>query len=331
MKNLFNNDLNQTELFKQPANNENFDEIERALNSKREQRVLTISFVFCIVLAILGLIFGVRTHSSAIIFDALVSLINSVLTLFSAVTARLVHKQGNDNFQFGFGGLENMTNILKALVLIGICVYGFFTGLGALVNGGRETEQGDAFLFNVLCFIVALGLFFYERYWARRLGSGLIGVDSLEWFSDILLYLGAGVAFGLSVWFNPSWAHLVDPALLCVLSSLIIIAPIWVLIKNAAQLLLYAPQEFCDDVENIMQTICDKYGFIDYRRRVGSQGRFYFLVLDLLIPAANDLRVSELDTLRDEIKMAIENKIKDEKELNIIISFTHERKWARVD
>lgn len=160
MKNLFNNDLNQAELFKQPANNENFDEIERALNSKREQKVLTISFVFCIVLAILGLIFGVRTHSSAIIFDALVSLINSVLTLFSAVTARLVYKQGNDNFQFGFGGLENMINILKALVLIGICVYGFFTGLGALVNGGRETEQGDAFLFNVLCFIVALGLFF---------------------------------------------------------------------------------------------------------------------------------------------------------------------------
>ena len=39
MKNLFNNDLNQTELFKQPANNENFDEIERVLNSKREQRV----------------------------------------------------------------------------------------------------------------------------------------------------------------------------------------------------------------------------------------------------------------------------------------------------
>lgn len=61
------------------------------------------------------------------------------------------------------------------------------------------------------------------------------------------------------------------------------------------------------------------------------RGDFIFLVLDLLIPAANDLRVSELDTLRDEIKMAIENKIKDEKELNIIISFTHERKWARVD
>ena len=49
MKNLFNNDLNQAELFNRPANNENFDEIERALNSKREQKVLTISFVFCIV------------------------------------------------------------------------------------------------------------------------------------------------------------------------------------------------------------------------------------------------------------------------------------------
>lgn len=322
MKNLFNNDINATLL-----KNENLDDVY----SKREQKVLIISFAFCIILAILGLIFGVRTHSSAIIFDALISAINSLLTLFSAITARYIYKQGNENFQFGFGGFESMINMLKALVLIAICVYGFFTGLGALLNGGRETEQGDAFLFNVICFVVALGLFIYERYWARRLGSGLVGVDSLEWFSDVLLYLGAGVAFGLSVWLKPSWAHLVDPALLCLLSGLIIIAPVWVLVKNVAQLLLYAPQEFSDAVEIVMDEICDKYGVLDYRRRVGSQGRFYFLVLDMLISKDKDLKISQLDAMRDEIKSKIESKIKDEKELNIIISFTHERKWAMVD
>ena len=308
---------------------------DRQANSKREQRVLAFSFVFCILLAILGLIFGIQSHSSAIVFDALISVVSSILTLFSIVAARFIYKEGTDGFQFGFAGLESMMNMLKAMVLIVICIYGFFDGFEGLLHGGSNTEHDDAFAFNITCFAIALGLFAYERYWAKKLSSALIAVDSLEWFSDIMLYLGSSLAFGLSVMFDPdgkqAWSSLVDPALLCVLSLVIVVAPVLVLIKNAGDLLLHAPRELSYAVDLIMERLCERHGFLDYRRRVSEQGRFYFLLLEILLDKSNDLSTSQVDVLRKEITKMIASKIKDEKELHIIISFTHERKRKEQD
>lgn len=165
--------------------------------SVKEQRVLKVSMLSALVLAVFGVGFGVWAKSLAVVFDGFVCLVSVGLGALSVVTSRYIYKDDDEVFQFGYVRFEPMVNLFKSLVLVLVCVYAFINAVSSLFSGGYEVEFGGVAVYSGFTLVFCFVLFIYTRQACRALESDLIRVDNTEWKIDCALYAGAIAAFGL--------------------------------------------------------------------------------------------------------------------------------------
>lgn len=165
--------------------------------SVKEQRVLKVSMLSALVLAVFGVGFGVWAKSLAVVFDGFVCLVSVGLGALSVVTSRYIYKDDDEIFQFGYVRFEPMVNLFKSLVLVLMCVYAFINAVSSLFSGGYEVEFGGLAVYSGFALVFCFVLFIYTRQACRALESDLIRVDNTEWKIDCALYAGAIAAFGL--------------------------------------------------------------------------------------------------------------------------------------
>lgn len=165
--------------------------------SVKEQRVLKVSMLSALVLAVFGVGFGVWAKSLAVVFDGFVCLVSVGLGALSVVTSRYIYKDDDEIFQFGYVRFEPMVNLFKSLVLVLVCVYAFINAVSSLFSGGYEVEFGGLAVYSSFALVFCFVLFIYTRQACRALESDLIRVDNTEWKIDCVLYAGAIAAFGL--------------------------------------------------------------------------------------------------------------------------------------
>lgn len=165
--------------------------------SVKEQRVLKVSMLSALVLAVFGVGFGVWAKSLAVVFDGFVCLVSVGLGALSVVTSRYIYKDDDEIFQFGYVRFEPMVNLFKSLVLVLVCVYAFINAVSSLFSGGYEVEFGGVAVYSGFALVFCFVLFLYTRQACRALESDLIRVDNTEWKIDCALYAGAIAAFGL--------------------------------------------------------------------------------------------------------------------------------------
>lgn len=175
------------------------ESVEQSLQmqSAKEQRVLKVSMISALVLAIFGVGFGVWAKSLAVVFDGFVCLVSVGLGALSVVTSRYIYKDDDEVFQFGYVRFEPMVNLFKSLVLVLVCVYAFINAVSSLFSGGYEVEFGGVAVYSGFALVFCFVLFIYTRQACRALESDLIRVDNTEWKIDCALYAGAIAAFGL--------------------------------------------------------------------------------------------------------------------------------------
>lgn len=165
--------------------------------SIKEQRVLKVSMLSALVLAVFGVGFGVWAKSLAVVFDGFVCLVSVGLGALSVVTSCYIYKDDDEIFQFGYVRFEPMVNLFKSLVLVLVCVYAFINAVSSLFSGGYEVEFGGVAVYSGFALVFCFVLFIYTRQACRALESDLIRVDNTEWKIDCALYAGAIAAFGL--------------------------------------------------------------------------------------------------------------------------------------
>lgn len=165
--------------------------------SVKEQRVLKVSMLSALVLAVFGVGFGVWAKSLAVVFDGFVCLVSVGLGALSVVTSRYIYKDDDEIFQFGYVRFEPMVNLFKSLVLVLVCVYAFINAVSSLFSGGYEVEFGGVAVYSGFALVFCFVLFIYTRQACRALESDLIRVDNTEWKIDCALYAGAIAAFDL--------------------------------------------------------------------------------------------------------------------------------------
>ena len=308
--------------------------------SAKEQRVLQISMMSALVLAVFGIAFGVAVKSLAVVFDGFVSLVSVGLGALSVVTSRYIYKDDDEVFQYGYMRFEPMVNLFKSLVLIFVCVYAFINAFSSIIRGGYEVHLGGAAVYSLCAFVFCLALFGYTSFAAKILESDLIKVDNIEWKIDCVLYMGALIAFGViyvcyaellsfanlgvSAEFWQALTRYIDPFLLCVLSLALCVSPLKIAVANFKDLVMLAPRELDDKITQIMEQLSQKYAFSDYDTHTAKSGRFYMVEVNILVSKDFERPVGDLDTIREEIEKALD--IPSYK-IWLSVSWTSNPKW----
>lgn len=162
-------------------------------------KVSLITIVGNVILSALKLLAGIFAHSSAMISDAIHSASDVFSTVVVMIGVKLASKQPDKEHPYGHERMECVAAIVLAMVL-------FITGLGigtdalqTILNGNYHQLQAPGMLALVAAIISIISkeaMYWYTRYYARRIDSGALMADAWHHRSDALSSIGALVGIG---------------------------------------------------------------------------------------------------------------------------------------
>ena len=279
----------------------------------QELKTLLYAAIGQLFFAALGISFAFLTDSAAIMLYGFFSLIGFGMSLLTMRVARLVRQPDDEWFHFGYARFEPLLNLLKGIVILGVCGISLASAIQALLHGGRELNLGPAVIYSVLavlgCFTVAVLL----ARAAKKSGSPLIEVEVHTWRIDAIMSLGVLAAFAAAFFVDRTqWSHLVDyvdPLLVIVLVLAVISTPIRIVWDGLGELLGAAPKESVQrEVEEKFKELLVGYPVVKTVLRMERVGRTSYLLAHVVVePDLSLSGIEELDELRRKIAAGIQD------------------------
>jgi predicted Co/Zn/Cd cation transporter (cation efflux family) len=304
-----------------------------------EQGFLRISIAATVVIATLGVVFGILSGSFSIAFDGVYSLADAAMTgLALWVSSLIIRSTKSDarsgrirnRFTMGFWHLEPIVLMLNGCLLMTVGVYALISAIISISNGGHELRFGMAIAYSATTVIVCTVMAVLGIRLNRRINSDFISLDNKAWIMSGGIALALLIAFlvGIAVQATPAaWvASYMDPVVLALVCLVMIPLPIGTVWKALTEILLIAPVELQEHVDRVAAEMVGRLGFLSHRAYVARVGRatqieLYFIVPEGLPPKS----VEEWDALRDEIGEAIGDESANRW---LTIAFTADAEWA---
>lgn len=313
--------------------------IHRYFSTATEEGVLRISIAITLVITVLGVIFGLLASSLTLLFDAGYELIDLAMTGLALLVARLIALSGTGGgtdkrltarFDMGFWHLEPMVLGLNGMLLIAASLYGLFHSVESLMSGGRQLAFDHALVFAAVLLMIECGAAMFLVSANRRIRSEFLALDARSWLMSAGITVAYLLAFGfgsLAEGTRLAWlAPYVDPVALGLVCLAVLPLPFGTVRRAIADILLVAPTELKQHVDEVARASVQRYGFASHRACVARVGRGRQIELYFLVSSDWPARaLAEWDRIRDEISEAIGG---DTPDRWLMIVFTSDPEWA---
>ncbi|WP_037091521.1 cation diffusion facilitator family transporter [Rhizobium hidalgonense] len=304
-----------------------------------EQGFLRVSIAATVVIAALGIVFGILSGSFSIAFDGVYSLADAAMTGLALWVSSLIVKSAQSDavsgrirnrFTMGFWHLEPIVLMLNGCLLMTVAVYALINAIISILNGGHELHFGVAIAYSAVTVLVCAAMAAVGIRLNRGLKSDFISLDIKAWIMSGGIALALLIAFliGLAVQPTPlAWvASYVDPAVLGLVCLVMIPLPIGTVWKALTEILLIAPVDLQEHVDQVAAAVVHRLGFLSHRAYVARVGRAMQIELYFIVPEGLPAKtVEEWDALRDEIGAAIGDESANRW---LTIAFTADAEWA---
>jgi predicted Co/Zn/Cd cation transporter (cation efflux family) len=253
------------------------------------------------------------------------------MTVLAAQVARLVEKPSSEAFHFGYAHFEPLLNLIRGLLIFGICAYALVSTIEVLVRGGREIHAEIAIFYTALSAIWSIGIFAYQRQLARKLGSPILAVDARAWLVDGVLYVGETGAFIVYLLLLPTalgpWLRYADPIFVLLVVAFLMRVPIQIIRDGVGEVLHRAPSsEVQSVVRQRMAAALAGVPIRTIRARMVEVGRFFFILVHIVVDEGFGARpVAELDQLRRQVEQSLQG-VHPRVVLDVV--FTADKYWA---
>lgn len=157
-------------------------------------KVSIVTIIWNFVLSVVKLLVGIIAHSNAMISDAVHSASDVFSTIVVIIGIKLASKEPDKEHPYGHERLECVTAIILAMILF---VTGLGIGLTAITNilfsdyGQLSTPGIFALIAAIVSIIVKEGMFWYTRYYAKKIDSGSLMADAWHHRTDAFSSIGA--------------------------------------------------------------------------------------------------------------------------------------------
>ena len=162
-------------------------------------RVAFVTIFENVLLALGKLIAGLIGHSSAMISDAVHSASDVFSTIVVLIGVKLSSKESDKEHPYGHERLECVAAIVLAMVLL---LTGLIIGYDAIKNilGGNYKELTAPTVLALVAAIISIvakeAMYWYTRYYAKRIDSSALMADAWHHRSDALSSVGALIGIG---------------------------------------------------------------------------------------------------------------------------------------
>lgn len=276
-----------------------------------EKRALQLSMLGMGIMALSGLAFAMVSHSNAILLDGVFSSIGLMLSVLTYKVAKLVKRPDDERFHFGYAHFTPQLNMIKALLMITLCVFAMGSAVNTFVRGGTEIEIGLALVYAIIatlsCVVVAVIL----KRVAKRTGSVLVEVDVQSWIVDalisaaVLLSFAAGFVITGTAW--EKYLAYLDPLVVTLLVVIAIPVPMQIFIRSMKETFMAAPSE--EDQAPILERVAAalaRWEIAEHRVRLLKLGNTMNVLVHARPGPAFELgSIERLDEIRADVKASL--------------------------
>ncbi|MCI8447018.1 MAG: cation transporter [Eubacterium sp.] len=279
-------------------------------------KVSKTSIAANIILSALKLAAGLAASSGAMISDAVHSASDVFSTLIVMAGVKMSRKEADKEHPYGHERMECVAAIILAVVL-------FVTGMGIGYNGIQKIASGSyenlavpgviALAAAVMSIVVKEWMFWYTRYYAKKVNCGALMADAWHHRSDALSSVGSFIGiFGARLGFP-----VMDPAA-GVLICIFIIKASYDIFKDAVDKMV---DKACDDstIEQIQRAVLDQKGVVridDITTRAFGN-RIY---VDVEIAADGTKTLCETHAIAEAVHACIENEFPNVKHIMVHVN-----------
>jgi cation diffusion facilitator family transporter len=170
------------------------DENNQIAFQKTADKVSAVTIIGNMVLSLIKLMAGIVANSSAMISDAVHSASDVFSTIIVIIGIRLASKASDKEHPYGHERMECVAALILAMVL-------FITGLGIGASALKTILSGnysDIAIPGVLALVAAVvsivskeAMFWYTRYYAKKIDSSALMADAWHHRSDAFSSVGA--------------------------------------------------------------------------------------------------------------------------------------------
>lgn len=162
-------------------------------------RLSAVGIAGNIALVAFKLYAGIAGHSGAMVSDAVHSLSDVFATLVAFIGVRISQKAPDQDHPYGHDRLECVASMILGMILL-------VTGFGIGVSGVRQIAAGHyeqlavpsaiALAAAIVSIAAKEAMFWYTRYYARKLNSSAFMADAWHHRSDALSSVGSLIGIG---------------------------------------------------------------------------------------------------------------------------------------
>jgi len=242
-----------------------------------EKKALLFSLVGMAVMAAAGIGFALVTRSEAILLDGVFSTIGMILSALTLKVAEIVRRPDDEHFHFGYAHFSPLLNLIKALVMIVLCVFALISAIDAILSGGRSMALGLAVVYGSVatfsCLIIAIIMIKA----AKKSNSVLVSVDADSWKIDTIIssavLIGFVAGYLLQGTSYERYLPYLDPLIVTVLIIIAVPVPLKILTSSLKEVLLMAPsRDYQDKVRDTIAGTFSNYAIENHRVRLLKMG-----------------------------------------------------------
>ncbi len=280
--------------------------IEYTDRDRKVQRLIIIEGCANILVLVVKLLVGLSTNSLAILADCIHSLTDVANNFVAWIVLRLSAMPADREHPYGHRKFETLAVFglatLLAVMAIEIAKSAFTKEATEIVSSTWEL----VLMIGVLGVNIALAS--WERYWARRLKSGIMLADAAHTFADVLTTVVVIIGWQLS-----SMGFLILDRLCALGVAGLVFYLAYGLYKSAFPVLV---DEYAIDPEDIRDAVMTVQG-VKAAGRIRSRWIGSDIAIDIIISVDAELTTEESHRIADELEVLIE------KQFNVGDAFIH--------
>lgn len=285
---------------------------------KKENKIMFIAMVLNLVITLIKFISGILLNFSTLIADSLQSFADFMTDIISTFAAKYGDKRANKKYPFGYGLIENISNLVIGFILFALGIFIF--------SKVFETAEIDINPIIILILGVLIIIkFITVRYLfisGKKLKSDMLTISARESALDLVSTL---IVFMVSIilLFKDFFPALVyaDKVGCIIISLIIIISSIKIVYENVSSLL--GKTENDESISLELKNIITKFKNIkDYNISLTKLGDYY--KLDLYIKLNSSITLKDILRLEKDLKYDIKHS-----GLNIKFITFHEREYHK--
>ena len=271
------------------------NQIEYTDRDRKVQRLIIIEGCANILVLVVKLFVGLSTNSLAILADCIHSLTDVANNIVAWIVLRLSAMPADREHPYGHRKFETLAVFglatLLAVMAIEIAKSAFTKETTEIVSGTWEL----VLMIGVL--VVNIVLATWQRYWARRLKSGIMLADAAHTFADVLTTVVVIIGWQLS-----SMGFLILDRLCALGVAGLVFYLAYQLYKSAFPVLV---DEYAIDPEDIKDAIMTVQG-VKATGRIRSRWIGSDIAIDIVISVDADLTTEESHKIADKVEILIE-------------------------